>query len=101
MDLRKTKNRHQILHFKQITRYNDSRKRFEASTELITNETNRTSKQKGKKDTINAIKTSAENNLVYIYHEVKNGDPDILHISLIQKEMNIKKDLSQTKKTRN
>ena len=57
--------------------------------EIMNNQTSATSNQEGWNN-IKALKASAEKNLGYNHKEVKSRDPNILHLSSIQKDTNIK-----------
>ena len=58
--------------------------------EIIKNQTSITSNQEEWNNIIKALKPSAEKNLGYNYKEIKSRDPKILHLSSIQKDINIK-----------
>ena len=58
--------------------------------EIIKNQTSTTSNQEEWNNIIKAQKTSAEKNLGYNHKEKKSRDPKILHLSSIQKDINIK-----------
>ena len=58
--------------------------------EIIKNQTSTTSNQEEWNNIVKAQKTSAEKNLGYNHKEKKSRDPKILHLSSIQKDINIK-----------
>ena len=84
----KKNNGYQILHFKQITEYANSQKLLQ------------TSKWNNKKSNNCNIKPGwaeqyqfgqmVEKNLVFVHKEKKSRDPNIFHLLLIQKDINIK-----------
>ena len=59
-------------------------------TEIIKNQTSTTSNQEEWNNIIKTLKASAEKNLGYNHKEKKSRDPKILHLSSIQKDINIK-----------
>ena len=58
--------------------------------EIIKNQTSTTLNQEEWNNIIKALKASAEKNLGYNHKEIKSRDPEILHLSSIQKDINIK-----------
>ena len=58
--------------------------------EIIKNQTSTTLNQEEWNNIIKALKASAEKNLGYNHKEIKRKDPKILHLSSIQKDINIK-----------
>ena len=58
--------------------------------EIIKNQASTTSNQEEWNNIVKAQKTSAEKNLGYNHKEKKSRDPKILHLSSIQKDINIK-----------
>ena len=58
--------------------------------EIIKTQTSTTSNQEECNNIIKALKASAEKNLGYNHKEKKSRDPKILHLSSIQKDINIK-----------
>ena len=59
-------------------------------SEIIKTQTSTTSNQEEWNNIIKALKASVEKNLGYNHKEKKSRDPKILHISSIQKDINIK-----------
>ena len=58
--------------------------------EIIKNQTSTTPNQEEWSNIVKALKASADKNLRYKHKETKSGDPKILHLSSIQKDINIK-----------
>ena len=58
--------------------------------EIIKNQSSTTSNQEESNKIIKALKASAEKNLGYNHKEIKSRGPKILHLSQIQKDINIK-----------
>ena len=57
---------------------------------IIKNQTSTTSNQEEWNSIIKALKASTEKNLGYNHEEIKSRDPELLHLSSIQKDTNIK-----------
>ena len=57
---------------------------------IIKNKKSTTSNQEEQNNFIKALKASAEKNLGYNHKEKNSRDPKILHLSSIQKDINIK-----------
>ena len=103
--------RYQILQFKQIIKYSNNRKLHETS-KRNNKKSNKYNIKPGRMERQwKALKTSAETNLDYNDKEKKSRDPNILHLSSIQNDINIelnsikdeqkKKLLKKTKKEDN
>ena len=58
--------------------------------EIIKNQTSTTSNQEEQNNIIKALKASAKKNLGYNHKEIKSRDPKVMHLSSIQKDINIK-----------
>ena len=58
--------------------------------EIIKNQTSTTPNQEEWSNIVKALKASADKNLRYKHKEIKSGGPKILHLSSIQKDINIK-----------
>ena len=57
--------------------------------EIIKNQTSTTPNQEEWSNIVKALKASADKNLRYKHKETKSGGPKILHLSSIQKDINI------------